>query len=191
MDFEHDEKKIKIACYVAGVAIVAIIFLAVKGCSRRKTEPIVMPQEQTTDTQTVKKQLNVSQDAAEKITREIRYIQSGDTKPNVTYYVTAPTAETAAEQVAKDIKEGQPTVPKEAAQKSDRTVVTADHDRQKVDVYKVNLRKLHKVKVGAMTTGDKTYIGAGYQYGRWEGMIYTRTGRKVEAGSITYTIKEW
>lgn len=150
-----------------------------------------MPQEQTTDTQAVKNQLDVSQGTAEKITREIRYIQSGDTKPNVTYYVTAPTVETAAEQVAKDIKEGQPTVPKEAAQKSDRTVVTADKDKQKVDVYKINLRKPHKVKVGAMTTGDKTYYGVGYQQGRWEGMVYTRTGKKIEGVSITYTLAEW
>lgn len=191
MDFEHDEKKIKIACYVAGVAIVAIIFLAVKGCSRRKTEPIVMPQEQTTDTQAVKKQLGVSQNTAEKITKEIHYIQTGETQPSVTYYVQAPTVETAAEKVAADIKDGQPTVPKEAAQKSDRTVVTADKDKQKVDVYKINLNKAHKLKVGAMTTGDKTYIGAGYQYGRWEGMLYTRTGKKVEAAAVTYTIVEW
>lgn len=191
MDFEPDEKKIKIACYVAGVAIVAIIFLAVKGCSRRKTEPIVMPQEQTTDTQAVKKQLGVSQNTAEKITKEIHYIQSGDTKPNVTYYVTAPTVETAAEQVAKDIKEGQPTVPKEAAQKSDRTVVTADKDRQKVDVYKINLNKTHKLKAGMMSADGKTYGGIGYQAGKWEGMVYTRTGKKIEGVSITYTLAEW
>lgn len=191
MDFEHDEKKIKIACYVAGVAIVAIIFLAVKGCSRRKTEPIVMPQEQTTDTQAVKKQLGVSQNTAEKITKEIHYIQTGETQPSVTYYVTAPTAETAAEQVAKDIKEGQPTVPKEAAQKSDRTVVTADKDKQKVDVYKINLNKAHKLKAGVMSADGKTYGGIGYQAGKWEGMVYTRSGKKIEAVSITYTLAEW
>ena len=191
MDFEHDEKKIKIACYVAGVAIVAIIFLAVKGCSRRKSEPIVMPQEQTTDTQAVKKQLGVSQGTAEKITKEIHYIQTGETQPQVTYYVTAPTVETAAEKVAKDIKDGQPSVPKEATQKSDRTVVTADKDRQKVDVYKINLNKTHKIKAGLMTAGGKTYGGIGYQAGKWEGMVYTRSGKKIEAVSITYTLAEW
>lgn len=191
MDFEHDEKKIKIACYVAGVAIVAIIFLAVKGCSRRKTEPIVMPQEQTTDTQAVENQLDVSQGTAEKITREIRYIQTGETQPQVTYYVTAPTVEQAADKVAQDIKDGQPTVPKEAAQKSDRTVVTADKDKQKVDVYKINLNKAHKLKAGVLTADGKTYGGIGYQAGRLEGMVYTRTGRKIEAAAVTYTIAEW
>ena len=93
--------------------------------------------------------------------------------------------------MARDIQADKPSVPAAAREKTDRTVVTADKDHQKVDVYKVNLRKPHKIKVGAMTTGDKTYIGAGYQYGRWEGMLYTRTGKKVEAGSITYTVKEW
>lgn len=191
MDLNSNEKKIKTIVYVSCILVSFVIFTAVKSCSRQKSEPIVMPQEQTTDTQAVKNQLDVSQGTAEKITREIRYIQTGETQPQVTYYVTAPTVEQAADKVAQDIKDGQPTVPKEAAQKSDRTVVTADKDKQKVDVYKINLNKAHKLKVGAMTTGDKTYIGAGYQYGRWEGMLYTRTGKKVEAAAVTYTIVEW
>ena len=191
MDFEHDEKKIKIACYVAGVAIVAIIFLAVKGCSRRKTEPIVMPQEQTTDTQAVKNQLDVSQGTAEKITKEIHYIQTGETQPSVTYYVQAPDLTRGAETVARDIREDKPSVPAAARKKTDRTVVTADHERQKVDVYKINLRKSHKIKAGLMSADGKTYGGIGYQAGKWEGMVYTRSGKKIEAVSITYTLAAW
>lgn len=191
MDLNSNEKKIKTIVYVSCILVGFVIFTAVKSCSRQKSEPIVMPQEQTTDTQAVKKQLGVSQGTAEKITREIRYIQTGETQPQVTYYVTAPTAETAAEQVAKDIKEGQPTVPKEAAQKSDRTVVTADKEKQKVDVYKINLNKSHKIKAGVMTADGKTYGGIGYQAGKWGGMVYTRTGKKIEAVSITYTLAEW
>ena len=191
MDFNSINRK-KLAVLILSVILLVGITVGIfRSCSRQKTEPIVMPQEQTTDTTAVKKQLGVSQDTAEKITREIRYIQSGDTKPNVTYYVTAPTVETAAEQVAKDIKEGQPTVPKEAAQKSDRTVVTADKEKQKVDVYKINLNKSHKIKAGVMYAGDRTYYGVGYQQGKWEGMVYTRDGRGIQAGSITYTIAEW
>lgn len=187
---ENDNKK-RLILIASGILLIGAAVGIFYSCSRKKSDPIVMPKEETTDTQTVKKQLNVSQDAAEKITREIRYIQSGDTKPNVTYYVTAPTVETAAEKVVADIKDGQPTVPKEATQKSDRTVVTADKDKQKVDVYKINLNKAHKLKAGVMSADGKTYGGIGYQAGKWEGMVYTRSGRKVEAGSITYTIKEW
>lgn len=187
---ENDNKK-RLILIASGILLIGAAVGIFYSCSRKKSDPIVMPQEQTTDTQAVKKQLGVSQNTAEKITKEIHYIHSGDTKPNVTYYVTAPTVETAAEQVAKDIKEGQPTVPKEAAQKSDRTVVTADKDKQKVDVYKINLNKTHKLKAGMMSADGKTYGGIGYQAGKWEGMVYTRTGRKVDAAAVTYTIAEW
>lgn len=191
MDFNSINRK-KLAVLILSVILLVGITVGIfRSCSRQKTEPIVMPQEQTTDMQAVKNQLDVSQGTAEKITREIRYIQTGETQPQVTYYVMAPTVEQAADKVAQDIKDGQPTAPKEATAKSDRTVVTADREKQKVDVYKINLNKSHKIKAGVMYAGDKTYCGVGYQQGRWEGMLYTRTGRKVEAGSITYTIAEW
>ena len=191
MDLNSNEKKIKTIVYVSCILVGFVIFTAVKSCSRQKSEPIVMPQEQTTDTQAVKNQLDVSQGTAEKITREIRYIQTGETQPQVTYYVTAPTVEQAADKVAQDIKDGQPTAPKEATAKSDRTVVTADKEKQKVDVYKINLNKTHKLKAGVMSADGKTYGGIGYQAGKWEGMVYTRSGRKVEAAAVTYTIAEW
>ena len=191
MDFNSINRK-KLAVLILSVILLVGITVGIfRSCSRQKSEPIVMPQEQTTDTQAVKNQLDVSQGTAEKITREIRYIQTGETQPQVTYYVQAPDLTSGAETVARDIQDDKPSVPAAAREKTDRTVVTADHDRQKVDVYKVNLRKPHKVKVGAMTTGEKTYIGAGYQTGRWEGMVYTRTGKKIEGVSITYTLKEW
>ena len=183
--------KKRLILIASGILLIGAAVGIFYSCSRQKSEPIVMPQEQTTDTQAVKKQLGVSQNTAEKITKEIHYIQTGETQPSVTYYVTAPTVEQAADKVAQDIKDGQPTVPKEAAQKSDRTVVTADKEKQKVDVYKISLAKTHKIKVGAMTAGGKGYVGAGYQAGRWTGMLYTRSGRKIEAGSISYTVAEW
>lgn len=188
----EQETKWRIILAIAGACALCIIGGLIYGCSReKKEEPKVMDYQQTTDPAAVQKKLDVSQGTAREITREIYHVQQSDAPPAITYYVRAPDVEAGARQVAKDIQAGKPTVPAAAAEKTDRTVVTADTDRQKVDVYKVNLRKPHKVKVGAMTTGDKTYIGAGYQYGRWEGMLYTRTGRKVEAGSITYTIAEW
>ena len=187
---ENDNKK-RLILIASGILLIGSAVGIFYSCSRKKSDPIVMPQEQTTDTQTVKKQLGVSQNTAEKITKEIHYIQTGETQPSVTYYVTAPTVETAAEKVAADIKDGQPTVPKEAAQKSDRTVVTADKDHQKVDVYKINLRKSHKIKAGVLTADGKAYGGVGFQAGKWEGMVYTRSGKKIEAASITYTLAEW
>lgn len=183
----------KTVLIIAGACLIGLATGMIHGCSRerQKEQPTVMPYQDTTDPGKTADKLKLSDDSAKAVTREIYRIQQTHPTPQVTYYVQAPDLTSGAETVARDIREDKPSVPAAAREKTDRTVVTADHDRQKVDVYKINLKKPHKIKVGAMTTGDKTYIGAGYQYGRWEGMIYTRTGRKVEAGSIAYTIAEW
>lgn len=188
----YPEQKKKIILAVIAICIVSLLAgLIYAQREHQKEQPTVMSYQDTTDPVKTADQLKLSDDSARAVTKEIYHIQQTQPTPQVTYYVQAPDLTSGAETVARDIRDDKPSVPAAAREKTDRTVVTADHDRQKVDVYKVNLRKPHKIKVGSMTTGDKTYIGAGYQYGRWEGMLYTRTGRKVEAGSITYTIKEW
>lgn len=74
--------------------------------------------------------------------------------------------------------------------KSDRTVVTVDEERQKVDVYKINLRNNHKIKAGGTYIDGKPYLSIGYQAGRIEGIIHADvTG--VQGGTVMYTIKEW
>lgn len=188
----EQEERWRIILAVAGAVVLCIIGGLIYGCGKeKKEEPKVMEYKQTTDPAAIQKKLDVSQGTAKEITKEIYHVQQSDSPPAITYYVQAPDLDTGALQVAKDIQDGKLDVPATAAEKTDRTVVTANTDKQKVDVYKIDLRKNHKIKAGAMTTGNKTYYGIGYQQGCWEGMLYTRTGRKVEAGSITYTIKEW
>ncbi|WP_278558886.1 hypothetical protein [Acidaminococcus intestini] len=188
---DEQQKWKHVAAGVGAVALVAIC-CAIYGCSQdKKEQPKVMEYRQTTDPAAVKKKLGVSDQTAREITREIYHVQSSDTPPNVTYYVQAPDVQTGAEKVAQEIKNGSPALPEEATKKTDRTVVTANTDRQKVDVYKINLRKSHKIKAGVLTADGKTYGGVGFQAGRWEGMVYTRSGRKVEAASLTYTLAEW
>lgn len=186
------ETKWRTLLAIAGATVLFILGALIYGCSReKKEEPKVMEYKQTTDPATIQKKLDVNQSPAREITREIYHVQQSDAPPAITYHVQASDVEAGARQVAKDIQAGKPTVPAAAAEKTDRTVVTADTDRQKVDVYKINLRKDHKIKAGIMTADGKTYGGIGYQAGKWEGMIYTRTGRKIEAAAITYTLAEW
>ena len=175
------------------MAILGILGGILYGCHRahKATQPQVMEYQDTTNPTKTAEQLKLSDDSAKSVTREIYKIQQTQPTPTVTYYVQAPDLTAGAEKVAEDIKTDQPSVPAAAREKSDRTVVTANQEHQKVDVYKVNLRKPHKIKAGVMYAGDRAYYGVGYQQGKWEGMVYTRTGKKIEAGSITYTIKEW
>ncbi|MCI7432384.1 MAG: hypothetical protein MSA62_08050 [Megasphaera elsdenii] len=139
----------------------------------------------------MKKALDVDSGASREITREIERIHDGDARPVVTYTVEAPTVEAAATETAKSIKEGDARLPAPALAQTDRTVVTPDLSKQKVDVYKINLRNNHKIKAGLLSSGGKTYLGAGYQAGRWEGMIYTKSGHSIDAASVSYTVKQW
>ncbi len=128
--------------------------------------------------------------AAQTIVREIE--RSGSTTPQISYYVTAPTVEKGAETVAKQIEKKSPEAPAGVLQKSDRTIVTPNEEKQKVDVYKITLRKAHKLKAGASYVDGHAFLSTGYQAGKWEGLIHfdTRT-LEPRGGTITYTVLEW
>lgn len=153
-----------------------------------KEKPIVMTQEEATDAKTVEEKAAVSPAESRIISREIE--RSADTPPVVTYYVQAPTLEKAATETAKAIKNQSQAIPPAAAKKSDRTIVTADNKLNKVDVYKINLGKAHKVKTGFLFKDGRAYPSVGYQAGRWEGLAhFDETGFK--GATVMYTIKEW
>ena len=153
-----------------------------------KKNPVVMTQEEATDAKTVEEKASVSPTESRIISREIE--RSADTPPVVTYYVQAPTLEKAATETAKAIKTQSPAIPPAAAKKTDRTIVTADNKLNKVDVYKINLRKAHKLKAGMTYIDDKAFLSAGYQAGRWEGTLHF-DGQAVKGGTVMYTAIQW
>lgn len=153
-------------------------------------KPKVMTTEEVHDPAKVAKEIHVTTPAAQTIVREIE--RSGSTTPQISYYVAAPTVEKGAETVAKQIEEKSPEAPAGVLQKSDRTIVTPNADKQKVDVYKISLRKAHKLKAGVTYVDSHAYLTTGYQAGRWEGLVHfdTRT-MEPKGGTITYTLLEW
>lgn len=150
----------------------------------------VIKYEDTTNQNAIKKDLAVDTTTAGQIAKEIQYIHDGTTPATVTYYVQSQTVEKAAEQTAEAINKNDSTLPAAATEKTDRTVVTANTDQQKVDVYKINLRNNHKIKVGVLYADDMAYAGVGYQAGRVEAMVYMSADGK-KAGAVNYTVKEW
>lgn len=154
----------------------------------KKEKPVVMTQEEATDAKTVEKQAAVSPAESRIISREID--RSADMPPVVTYYVQAPTLEKAATETAKAIENQSPALPPAAVKKADRTIVTADNKLNKVDVYKISLRKAHKLKAGMTYIDDKAYLSAGYQAGRWEGLAHFDENG-FQGATVMYTLKEW
>lgn len=190
----NDEKtgkwlKLALFCVLTAFCLFGIYF-AVNHVKRPSDEPVRMRLSDTEDKNAVKKDLRVSDREAAQIVTKIERIHDGKTAPNVSYYVTAPNLTTAADKTEQAIRKNDSQIPLAARAKSDRTVVTVDNERQKVDVYKINLRNNHKIKAGGTYIDGKPYLSIGYQAGRIEGIAHIgQDGR--QGGTLLYTIREW
>ena len=163
-------------------------------------KPAVMTQEQTQDAKTLRAQLDISRVNAQALQKRLAEAQAGQCAPTVTYHVTAPTVERAAQVVEWQIKKDDPTLPRVAREKSDRTVVTPitkDKDghelpseEQKVDVYKINLRKDHRIKAGASVIDGKALMSVGYEQGRFEALAHF-DGSRYKGATVMYNVAEW
>lgn len=190
----NDEKtgkwlKLGLFCVLTAFCLLGIYF-AVHRVKQPSDEPVRMQFSDTTDKNSVKKDLRVSDREAAEIVTKIERIHDGTTNPNVSYYVTAPNLTAAADKTEQAIRKNDSQIPLAARAKSDRTVVTVDDEKQKVDVYKINLRNNHKIKAGGTYIEGKPYLSIGYQAGRVEGIAHIgQDGR--QGGTLLYTIKEW
>ena len=196
---KHKTAALAILCILlAGIAYAVGRHSASEQTAAEK--PAVLTQEQTQDAKALRSQLDISKSNAEALQRRLADVQAGQRAPSAMYYVQAPTVERAAQVVERQIREDDPTLPRAAREKSDRTVVTPitkDKDgkdlppeEQKVDVYKINLNKAHKIKAGITQIDTQTYWTAGVQLGRWEGLVHGQS-TKVKGGSVMYTVAEW
>ena len=188
------------------MSILFILLLLILGIAFSREEqtalekPAVMTQEQTQDVKALRTQLEISKSNAETLQRRLADVQAGHRTPAVTYHVAAPTVERAAQVVERQIREDSPTLPRAAREKTDRTVVTPimqDKDgkdlppaEQKVDIYKINLRKDHRIKAGASVIDGKALMSIGYEQGRFEVLAHF-DGSRYKGATVMYNIAEW
>ena len=167
--------------------------------TEQQQQPQVMTQEQTQNTKDLQNALDISNKNASDLQQQISRIQSGAKPASATYYVTSPTVERASTIVERQIAADDPSIPAAAREKSDRTVVTPitqdsagstlPVEKQKVDVYKIDLRRDHRIKAGATVIDGHAYGTIGYEQGRFEALVHTNG--KNTGGTVTYNIAEW
>ena len=185
------------------VVIIGIAYVVGRQSVGKQTEqqkPAVVTQEQTRDAKALQRQLDISRANADALQKRLTEVQTGQRAPAVTYHVTAPTVERAVQVVERQIREDAPTLPRAAREKSDRTVVTPitkDKDgkelpaaEQKVDVYKVDLRKDHRIKAGASVIDGKALMAVGYEHGRFEALAHFAGGH-YKGATVMYNVAEW
>lgn len=151
-----------------------------------------MTAEQARDAEALRERLRVSEGQAQQLARAVERAQEGKVQPVTHVTVTAPTVERAAAQVQERINKRDTTLPNEVLAKSDRTVVAPQPENKdyQVGVYKINLNKTRKIKAGVTQVNNHTYWTAGFQVGRWEGLVHGQGG-DVKGGSVVYTVAEW
>ena len=202
-EIRHVVRKYKMPC----AAILAVLLVGIAYAVGRYTgheaaeeKPTVMTQEETQDAKKLKDRLDISTANANTLEKRITEIQAGQRAPTTTYYVTAPTVERAATVVERQIRTDDATLPMAAREKSDRTVVTPiikykdgqdlPSDQQKVDVYKINLRKDRRIKAGASVIDGKALATIGYEQGRFEALAHL-DGARCRGATVMYNVAEW
>ena len=204
-------EKIKTAMYAHKIPLMTILLVLLVGIAyavgrqsapeqTTAEKPAVMTQEETQDVKALRNQLDISRANANALQQRLTEVQAGQRAPAATYYVQAPSVERAATIVERQIREDNPTLPRAAREKTDRTIVTPitqDKDggtlppeEQKVDVYKINLRKDRRIKAGATVIDGKALMSVGYEQGRFEALAHFDGGR-YKGVTVMYNVVEW
>ena len=190
-------KWVLIVAVIAGLAAIVDHFSTRQSTAEKSA---VMTREETQDKEALRAQLDISRANAQALQKRLAEAQAGQRAPTTTYYVSAPTVERAAQVVERQIRTDDVVLPMAAREKSDRTIVTPitqDKDgkdlpseEQKVDVYKINLRKDHRIKAGATMIDGKVLMSIGYEQGRFEALAHF-DGTRYKGATVMYNIAEW
>ena len=63
-------------------------------------------------------------------------------------------------------------------------------NQKKIDVYKINLRKNYRIKLGTTAINSKVYEEIGYEQGHREARVHFKE-KDFQSATITYNVVEW
>lgn len=131
------DKHYKIIIIIVTIALLAIGIAYHHSITKEKPVIIANEKLKSGSVQEVAKVANVNIDQAKPLQEAIQHTYTQE--PQAQFVIVASTIEKGAERVAKEINAKNEALHKSALADTDRTIVTANTDKQTVDVYKVNL----------------------------------------------------
>lgn len=142
------------------------------------------------DNNTLQKDLNINENEASQIIDKIDEIEQEKVQPVATTTIKSENLETATNEVVDKINKQDTSLPKEALEKTDKTVVTENPNKDyDIGVYKIDLEKDYKLKVGTTVYKDEINWAVGYQHKKLEVIVHGQD--KVNGVTAMYTVKEW
>lgn len=185
------KKAVVISAVLAFILIVLMyLYLQNKKAVSEPVNAVKIESANIKDNDTLQKDLDVNKQEANDIIYKIDEIEQGKIEPVATTTIKSENLESATNEVVDKINNQDASLPKEALEKTDKTIVT-DNPNQDYDigVYKIDLEKDYKLKVGQTIYKNEINWAVGYEHKKLEVIIHGQD--KVNGVTAMYTVKEW
>lgn len=191
-NFIKTHKKAVVISAVLAFILIVLMYLYLQN-KKAVSEPVNAVKIESTnikDNDTLQKDLDVNKQEANDIIYKIDEIEQGKIEPVATTTIKSENLESATNEVVDKINNQDTSLPKEALEKTDKTIVT-DNPNQDYDigVYKIDLEKDYKLKVGQTIYKNEINWAVGYEHKKLEVIIHGKD--KVNGVTAMYTVKEW
>jgi len=133
------------------------------GTVERLQQAAVLTEQQAKDKNVLQNKLNMSNQNAEMLSSYIAKAQVGQVQPVNYFTVQATDLPAAAQQVANRINDKDPTLPPQALEKTDRTVVVANTNKTPASNYDVGVFKVNNYRAWEYGFGIGVQSGITYQ----------------------------
>lgn len=167
LDYLKIYSKTIVTIFLVVLTLGAIFYFVYRHISEKEEQlqqAVTMTQEQSLDAAYLKRKLEISEQNAIELQKQIKLAQDGIKKPVVTFSQAAESVESATTIVQERINSGDATLPSQALEKTDRTEVVAQPDSEyQVGVYKTNLYKDWYRGVGIGIHNSDIYIPVSVQ----------------------------
>ena len=116
--------------------------------------------QQVQDIEYLKNQLDMKQEDAKETVTIIKEAQTNQIPPQTSITIQAPSPQEAATIVTEKIQEKDPTLPPEALEDTDKTIVAEQQQNEEyqVGVYKIDLQKDWSIGTGLGINDDEVYV---------------------------------
>ena len=182
------------------ILIMGVLLWRVNSLERdldNKTQQInIMDEKHAEDLNSLRNQLDLNKQNAEVLQEKIIEAQHGLRQPESVYKVPVSSHESVTTYVEKQLATGDSTLPPEALEKTDRTVVVEQKDNPEIPVgiYKINTYKNWEVGTGIGVQNDNPYIPLSIQrnYDRNHSILleahYGLRDQKVNGGEVQWKV---
>lgn len=185
------KKAVVISAVLAFILIVLMyLYLQNKKAVSEPVNAVKIESVNIKDNDTLQKDLDVNKQEANDIIYKIDEIEQGKIEPVETTTIKSENLESATNEVVDKINNQDTSLPKEALEKTDKTIVTDNPNQDyNIGVYKIDLEKDYKLKVGQTIYKDEINWAVGYEHKKLEVIIHGKD--KVNGVTAMYTVKEW